>query len=200
MASKSNLNITEEQLNKLAVQEDGHALCYVENQTDDICKLAVRQNGYALQYVEIQTDDICKLAVQQNGCALYYVEIQTDDICKLAVQQNGLALQYVENQTEEIYELAIQQNPQALEWVDIMILQPLKWETINRLFDSNKDNTCSISYDNIELNDNYCICLTCSNSFKADVLIKWVEKNKTCPMCRASWPITNYTIYNNINN
>jgi len=82
--------------------------------------------------------------------------------------------------------------------VDILILQPQKWETVNKLFDSNKDNTCSISYDNIELNDNYCTCLTCSNSFKADVLFKWVKKSKSCPMCRTLW--TNYLIYNNINN
>ena len=130
---------------------------------------------------------------------MQYVQNQTEEICKLAVEQNGYELQYVHNKTEEICKLAIQQNPQVLEWVDRMILQPLTWKTVNKLFDSNNDNTCSISYENIELND-YCTCLIFSNSFKADVLITWVKKSKTCPMCRALCCITNYTIYNNINN
>ena len=170
---------------------------YIIEPTDEIYELAIQQNGLALRYVDNKTDEICKLAVQQNGFALQYIVDQTDEICKLAVQQNGLALQYVETQTDEIYELAIQQNPEAIFWVDILILQPQKWETINKLFDSNKDNTCSISYDTIELNDNYCTCLTCSNSFKSDVLIQWVKKSN-CPLCRAAW--TNYKIYNNVNN
>jgi hypothetical protein len=46
------------------------------------------------------------------------------------------------------------------------------------LFDStNKDNTCSISYDTIELDDTYCTCLTCKNCFKSDVLIQWLKKS-----------------------
>ena len=58
-------------------------------------KLAVQQNGYALRYVHNQTEELCKLAVQQNGYALRYVHNQTEELCKLAVQQNGYALQYV---------------------------------------------------------------------------------------------------------
>jgi len=60
----------------------------------EICRLAVQQDGRALQYVQNQTDEICKLAVQQNGLALRYVRNQTDEICKLAIQQNSRALQY----------------------------------------------------------------------------------------------------------
>ena len=76
----------------------------------EFCKLAVQQNGYALKYVNGQTEEICKLAVQQKGYALCYVKERTDEICKLAVQQNGLALHYVKEQTEEICKLAVQQN------------------------------------------------------------------------------------------
>ena len=76
------------------------------------------------------------------------------------------------------------------------MLQP--WKIVNKLLDLDKDNICPISYKKIELNDNYCTCSTCSNSFKADALIKWVKKNKPCPMCRSLWTETNYIIYNNI--
>lgn len=36
--------------------------------------LAVEQNGYALRYVKDQTEDICRAAVEQNEDALRYVE------------------------------------------------------------------------------------------------------------------------------
>ena len=64
---------------------------------------AVQQNGHALQYVKNQTYDICITAVQQNGIALEYVKNQTDNICMAAVQQDGYALKYVKNITNQIY-------------------------------------------------------------------------------------------------
>ena len=156
-------------------------------------KLAVKQNWYAFQYIKDPSVEIQKLAVEQHADAIQYIKEPSVEIQKLAVQQNGLAIQYIIEPTDEIYELAIQQNPDAVKY------RIEKWKTLNKLFDSNKDNTCSISYDNIELNDTYCTCLTCSNSFKSDVLIKWIKKSISCPMCRAGWK-GNYYIYNNVNN
>jgi hypothetical protein len=102
---------------KLAVQQNGYALKYVKNQTDEICNLAVIQNPYTVYYVKDQTEEICKLAVQQNGIALRHVKEKTEEICKLAVQQNGEALKYVKNQTEDICKIAVQQNGEALKYV-----------------------------------------------------------------------------------
>ena len=59
---------------------------------------------------------------------------------------------------------------------------------------------CSITYENIELNDKYCRCLTCSTIYKADELIIWFKndyKIKTCPMCNTFWPKSNYIKYCN---
>jgi len=39
-----------------------------------LCKIAVQQNGYALGYVKNQTEEICKLAVQQDENALDFVK------------------------------------------------------------------------------------------------------------------------------
>ena len=36
---------------KLAVQQDGHALRYVHQQTEELCKLAVQETDGSLQYV-----------------------------------------------------------------------------------------------------------------------------------------------------
>jgi len=161
--------ITDEQ-NKLAVKQDGSAIRLIKEPSVEIQKLAVERNGVAIIFIEEPIVLIQKLAVEQNGLAIRHIKEPSVLIQKLAVEQNGLAIQYIIEPTDEIYELAIQQNP------DVLILQPRKWKTENKLFNSNKDNTCSISYDTIELNDTYCTCLTCSNSFKSDVLIKWIKK------------------------
>lgn len=103
---------------KLAVQQHGGVLVYVKEQTEGICKLAVQRHGYALIYVKKQTDEICKLAVHQNGEVLQYVKEQTNEICILAVKQNGRALCYVKNQTEELCTLAVRQNIKAYRYVN----------------------------------------------------------------------------------
>ena len=45
---------------KEAIKEDGCAIGYVENQTEELCKLAVQQNGLALSFVRNQTEELCK--------------------------------------------------------------------------------------------------------------------------------------------
>jgi len=40
---------------------------YINFSNEEICKLAVQQNGNLLKYVKNQTSEICTLAVQQNG-------------------------------------------------------------------------------------------------------------------------------------
>jgi len=54
----------------------------------------VSQNGYALRYVKEQSEEICKAAVSQHGDALRYVKEQSEEICKAAVSQNGDAWRY----------------------------------------------------------------------------------------------------------
>ena len=43
------------------------------NKSYEKVKLVVEQDGDALQYVHQQTEELCKLAVQQDGHALRYV-------------------------------------------------------------------------------------------------------------------------------
>ena len=78
---KMNKDLTIEGLKELvlnrhleAVKENGYALRYIKNQTEEICLEAVKEEGYALQYVKNQTEEICLEAVKQNGYALKYVD------------------------------------------------------------------------------------------------------------------------------
>ncbi|EGT3944791.1 TPA: DUF4116 domain-containing protein [Clostridioides difficile] len=41
---------------------------------------AVKQNGLALEFVKEQTEEICLIAVRQNGLALEFVKEQTQEV------------------------------------------------------------------------------------------------------------------------
>jgi ribosomal protein L24E len=69
-----------------AVKQDGYALRFVSEQTEEICLAAVQKDGYALQFVSEQTEKICLAAVHENGNALEFVSetimqsLQADEI------------------------------------------------------------------------------------------------------------------------
>jgi hypothetical protein len=111
------VNQTDE-LCQLAVQQTGDALQYVLNQTDELCKLAIQNDRcYAIQWVKNQTLELCTLAVQQNAFALRFANIQTDELCRFAVEQDWTLLEFVKHQTDELCKLAIEQNGCALQYV-----------------------------------------------------------------------------------
>lgn len=57
------------------VEQDGRALAFVpiDLRSEKLSRLAVQQDGWALKYVQQQTPEICLAAVQQNGDALRFV-------------------------------------------------------------------------------------------------------------------------------
>jgi hypothetical protein len=88
-------------------------LCYIKNQTPELCQLAVDEDVHAFPYVnkDLQTPEMCLKAVQENGLLVKYVrnDLMTPQICLAAVQQNGLAAQLIKYKTPEICLAAIQQ-------------------------------------------------------------------------------------------
>ena len=50
MASNSDILITEEQLNKLAVNQNAYAIEYIKEPSEELQKLAVKQDGHAIRY------------------------------------------------------------------------------------------------------------------------------------------------------
>ena len=51
---------------------------------------AIEQNGLALRFVKNQTEEIRLKAVEEDGETLRYVQNQTEEICLKAVEQNRL--------------------------------------------------------------------------------------------------------------
>jgi hypothetical protein len=96
-----------------ACRQDGMALQFVKEQTEEICLEACRQDGMALQFVKEQTEEMCLKAVTQDPLLLEFVKEQTEEICLKAVEQNGMALEYVKEQTEELCLEALIQNGYA---------------------------------------------------------------------------------------
>lgn len=108
---------------RIAVQNNGMAIQYVNNPSVELCVIAVKNNGYSLQFIDQdRLDDrkgeICRLAVEYVPWAIKYVKEQTDELCKLAVKKNGLAIKYVNNKTDELCQLAIKQTKLAKLYID----------------------------------------------------------------------------------
>ncbi len=67
--------------------------------------------------------------------------------------------------------------------------------TKNRLILDKERMVCPIEYTNINIDDKYLHCSKCNHNFCNDSITKWLNINKSCPMCRNKW--SDYTIYIN---
>ena len=56
------------------VKRNGINLCFIKEQTPEICLAAVNQNGGALIFVKEQTPEICLAAVSDRGDSLEYAQ------------------------------------------------------------------------------------------------------------------------------
>ena len=54
---------------------------------------------------------------------------------------------------------------------------------------------CCISYEKININNDYMICNTCNKQYLFENINEWLKIQNTCPHCRENW--TNKTIYIN---
>jgi Fe2+ or Zn2+ uptake regulation protein len=111
------INNPTEEVQKIAVQHYGNAIQYINNPTEEVQRLAVQQNGYAIYYIENPTEEVQRLAVQQNGTAIEYIKNPSEEIQKIAVQQNGREIRYIKNPSEEIQKIAVQQNGREIRYI-----------------------------------------------------------------------------------
>lgn len=94
-----------------AVEQNGLALQYIDDQSLIMCLAAVKQNGLALKYCKYKPNYICEKALENNGLALYYIEYQDHSLCTLAIKQNPLAIKYVNDQTLDLCRTAVRAHP-----------------------------------------------------------------------------------------
>jgi hypothetical protein len=64
---------------------------------------AVKQNdGLAIQYIKNPSEEIKLTAVKQNGLIIKYIKNPSEEIKSTAVEQNGLAIQHIKNPSKEV--------------------------------------------------------------------------------------------------
>ncbi len=71
------------------------------------------------------------------------------------------------------------------------------WKFMNKILDNCRNTICPITYNEINVNDTYCVCNKCKYNLSETFFKEYIEKydNKRCPICKTIWD--NWTIYTN---
>ena len=102
---------------KKIVQQNGIAIMYIKEPSEEVRRLAVQRNGCTIMYIKKPSEEVCRLAVQENGLAIMYIKEPSEEVRRLAVQKNGYAIKYIKEPTEELYRLAVQENGLAIMYI-----------------------------------------------------------------------------------
>lgn len=163
------VNNKNNELYKIAVQQNGLAVYYIKNPDENIQLLAVRQNGLVLHHTQNSNEEIQLEAVKQNGLAIKYIEKPSEDIQIMAVSQNGLALEYIKNASSNIQLLAILNNSDAIRYCNnVDICMKVFKQIIKR-----DEEFCPICQENVKIyasfncNKKHYICLECLKNSKS---------------------------------
>jgi hypothetical protein len=105
----------DEEMQILAVQQNGYIIKYIKEPSEEVKKLAVKQNGIAIKYIDNSSEELQRLAVQQNGNSIKYIDEPSEEVQMLAVQQNGNAIMHIKEPSEEVQKLAVQQNGRVIQ-------------------------------------------------------------------------------------
>lgn len=90
------------------IKKDGMQLkdVPVERQTPEIKRVAIEQNGLALQFINQQDTEMCQRAVKKNGLALQFVHDKTWDICTLAYTSNKDSIKFMPDKMQNFFKKA----------------------------------------------------------------------------------------------
>lgn len=100
-----------DEIEKAALINDGCAIRFFDNPSEELCLLAVKQTGKAIQYIKNPTKKVCEESCENKGLGLKYIKRQTKNICKIALKNSHYALEYCRvNIDEPDFKLVITQN------------------------------------------------------------------------------------------
>lgn len=110
------LEMTEE-----AIKRDGRQIKHVlpKFMSDKLCLMAVEQNGKALEYIYDKTEELCMTAVKQSGRALRYVppRLQTKELVMAAIENAPDALMSCKNFCQEVCDRAVELKSEVIAYV-----------------------------------------------------------------------------------
>ena len=111
---REKLNSAPNEVQLVAVQENGGAIQYIQNPDKELQLAAVQQNGYTIRYIKNPEKEVLLAAVQQNGGAIQYIQNPDKEVQLVAVQQNGYAIRYIKNPDKEVRLAAVKENGNAI--------------------------------------------------------------------------------------
>ncbi len=158
----------EEEICKIACQQDGTVIQFINNPNDEICLTACQNNGFAIQYIKKPSYQMCITACQQNGMALQYIDKDLPEFnLKKHVVKNGTVIDYIDNYCfkrellYKLYETAIKNNPFAIKFIKFdnqskneyydLALKACQIEGLALQFVENQDfEICKVAVDQFE--------------------------------------------------
>ena len=77
-----------------AVKQDGFAIQFIDNPSEEVMLHAVKQDGWAIQFIHNPSEDVMLHAVKQDGFAIRFIKNPSEDVMLHAVKQNKEAIQF----------------------------------------------------------------------------------------------------------
>ena len=106
-----------EEVQMAAVQETGFAIQYIKNPSEEVQMAAVKQDGRTIEYIKNPSDAMKMAAVQETGYAIRYIKNPSEEVQMAAVQETGFAIQYIKNPSEEVQMAAVKQDGRTIEYI-----------------------------------------------------------------------------------
>ena len=100
-----------------AVQQNGFAIEYIKNPSEEVQMAAVQETGFAIQYINNPSEEVQMAAVKQDGRTIEYIKNPSEAMQMTAVQQNGRAIQYIKNPSEAMQMTAVKQDGRAIRYI-----------------------------------------------------------------------------------
>jgi hypothetical protein len=107
-----------EQLQIEAVKQNGNAIEFIQNPTEEMQLMAVNYDGYALGYIKNPSEKVQMAAIKQNGKSIVYIDNPTEEMKLEAVKQDGYAIEFIKNPSEEIQSIAVNKSIYAIKYID----------------------------------------------------------------------------------
>lgn len=127
---------TETQIKVL--ENNGLAIKYLPNASDQLKEIAINQNGGALQFIEHASTELKLKAIKSNCLAIKFIKNQTDEMKELAIQGKNIyfAFKYFEQPTRGMILAFLEKGISLREFEEYqndkpLVLQALKWKIGN---------------------------------------------------------------------
>ena len=111
------LNEMGEQIQLIAVRQNGSVIQFINNPSLEVQLEAVRQDGCVIIYIDNPSEEVKLEAVRQSGHAIKYIDNPSEKVQLEAVRQIGEVIQYIYNPSEQIQLEAVRQDVHNIQYI-----------------------------------------------------------------------------------